>query len=91
MSDQQSPTRPGEPMSAQHESGWWLDDYGILGPYQPGHGPRSDPREAFPTGPAVGETFPDITAASQTGSMIDVHSARGSGPAVVVFSRATLW
>ena len=91
MTDRQEPLIAGEPTSTKHRSGWWLDDYGILGPYQPGKGPRSDPRESFPTGPAVGEAFPDIVAVSQTGTMVDVHSARGAGPAVVVFSRATLW
>lgn len=91
MTDRQQPAMAGEPLATQHESGWWLDEYGILGPFQPGIGPRSDPRESFSTGPAVGAAFPDIITACQTGSMVDVHSARGAGPAVVVFSRATLW
>ena len=91
MMDQQEPTIAGEPSVSPHSSGWWLDDYGILGPYKPGVGPRSDPREAFATGPAVGDAFPDVVTADQSGSILDLHSDRGTGPAVVVFSRATLW
>ena len=91
MSELQEPTRAGEPFAEQHRSGWWKDEYGILGPYKPGHGPRSDPRQAFPTGPAPGHMLPDIVAHDQTGTLVDVHRDRGTGPAVVVFSRATLW
>ena len=91
MTDRQAPTTPGEPAATQHASGWWFDDYGILGPYRPGIGPRSDPRDSFSTGPAVGEPFPAVSATDQTGATIDVHLGRGSGPAIVVFSRATLW
>lgn len=91
MTENQAPTNVGEPAATQHESGWWLDEYGILGPFKPGVGPRSDPREAFSTGPAVGEMFPNIALSDQTGTLVDLYEARGSGPAVVVFSRATLW
>ncbi|MFK7917395.1 MAG: hypothetical protein AB8G14_04910 [Ilumatobacter sp.] len=91
MTHQQAPIIPGDPNARQLSSGWWIDDYGVVGPYKPGHGPRSDPREAFPTGPAVGSPFPNIVAMDQSGTMIDVHEARESGPAIVVFSRATLW
>lgn len=91
MTDRQAPTTAGEPTATQHASGWWFDDYGILGPYKPGDGPRSDPREAFSTGPAIGDSFPAIVAPDQTGGVVDVELRRGSGPAVVIFSRATLW
>lgn len=91
MTDRQEPLTVGEPSATQHTSGWWLDDYGILGPFKPGVGPRSDPRDAFSTGPAVGDAFPDIVAPNQSGAVVDLHGDRGTGPAVVVFSRATLW
>lgn len=91
MTDFQEPTVAGEPVAIPHKTGWWKDRFGILGPYAPGTGPRSDPREAFPTGPAVGEAFPDIVATNWDGGAVDVHAIRGTGPAVVVFSRATLW
>lgn len=85
------PITQGEPTARKTEFGWWADDYGIVGPYQPGDGPRSDPRDAFPTGPAVGDRLPDVVAMDQSGSSVSVHEARHHGPAVVVFSRATLW
>ncbi len=91
MTHRAAPFTPGEPNATRTSSGWWADDYGIVGPYKPGHGPRSDPREAFSTGPSVGEVFPDISAMDQTGTMVDVHEARSGAPAVVVFSRATVW
>lgn len=81
----------GEPNATQLSSGWWVDDYGIVGPFKPGHGPRSDPRGAFSTGPEVGDVFPSLVAMDQSGATVDVAEARGSGPAVVVFSRATVW
>lgn len=91
MTEHDAPITVGEPPATQMPSGWWADEYGIVGPYKPGHGPRSDPRDTFSTGPEVGDPFPDIVAMDQSGSLVDVHAARGSGPAVVVFSRATLW
>jgi hypothetical protein len=91
MARHHAPITVGEPNATQLESGWWADDNGIVGPYKPGHGPRSDPRDTFSTGPERGEAFPDIVALDQSGSTVDAHEARGSGAAVVVFSRATLW
>lgn len=90
MTNRASPFTPGEPNATKTSSGW-ADDYGIVGPYKPGHGPRSDPREAFSTGPSIGDPFPEIVAMDQTGAKVDVHEARDGGPAVVVFSRATVW
>ena len=91
MTHHEAPIALGEPNARQLPSGWWVDDYGIVGPYKPGHGPRSDPRQAFSTGPEIGGAFPPIVAMDQSGSVVDVQEARGSGPAVVVFSRATVW
>lgn len=87
----QTPIVTGEPNATQKPSGWWADDYGIVGPYKPGVGPRSDPRGAFSTGPAIGEVFPAIVAPDQTGTVVDVNASSAGTPSVVVFSRATVW
>lgn len=79
------------PWARQHESGLWEDEYGILGPYRPGHKARSDPRGAFPTGPAIGETLPNIVAPSTRGANVDVHKAAGGRAAVVMFYRSAVW
>lgn len=42
-------------------------------------------------GPAVGERFPDITLPDQHGNAVDLHAARGSRPALVVFHRSAKW
>lgn len=75
----------------RHESGLWDDGSGALGPAKPGLGPRQDPDEIFPTGPAIGETLPDIVAPAHTGALVDMHEARAGRPAVVVFYRSAVW
>ncbi len=75
----------------QTERNTWLDHLGFRGPIQPGTHARSDPTGEFPTGPAVGESFPDIVAPDCRGQMIDVHEARAGGPLVVVFYRSAVW
>ena len=80
-----------ETYGVQHESGLWADKHGALGPFQPGVGPRSDPKDWFPTGPDIGERLPDIVAPSHTGETVDVHALRSGGPAVVVFYRSAVW
>jgi outer membrane receptor protein involved in Fe transport len=47
-----------ETRAAKTDKGW-QDHDGFVGPFQPGNGPRSDPRGDFPTGPDVGEVMPD--------------------------------
>ncbi|MEM7287910.1 MAG: hypothetical protein AAF480_16280 [Actinomycetota bacterium] len=80
-----------ETYAVRHESGLWANEFGALGPYRPGVGPRSNPKGWFPTGPDVGERLPDIVATSHTGDTVDVHALRGGGPAVVVFYRSAVW
>ena len=75
----------------RHESGYWEDEYGALGPAKPGLGPRQDPVGEFPTGPAVGERLPDIVATDQTGAIVDLHADRADRGAVVVFYRSAVW
>ena len=69
----------------------WRDHDGFIGPMPPGHGPRSDPRGAFPTGPDVGTSMPDIQCRDSFGNPFDLHEARAGRPAVFVFFRSAVW
>ena len=42
-------------------------------------------------GPRLGETFPEITLPDQNGGLVDLHTARGRGKALVVFYRSCRW
>lgn len=80
-----------ETRAEQVENGW-RDKDGFVGPFQPGKGPRSDPKSGtFPTGPAVGAQLPDIRCQTSAGSEIDLHADRGERPAVVIFYRSAVW
>ncbi|HEY8647824.1 MAG TPA: hypothetical protein VIM50_00495 [Candidatus Limnocylindria bacterium] len=41
--------------------------------------------------PTVGQRFPDIALPDQAGHPVDLHSARGSRKALVVFYRSARW
>ena len=69
----------------------WRDQDGFVGPFQPGNGPRSDPRGEFPTGPSIGEQLPDITCRDLEGNDFNLHQHRDGKPAVVVFFRSAVW
>ncbi len=60
---------------------------------QPASGERLPlPRIDFSeVGPAVGSRFPDVRLRDQTGASLDLHDARGSRPALVVFFRSASW
>ena len=45
----------------------------------------------FPTGPAVGETFPDFTLSDQHGHPITFSTARGGRRAMIVVHRSAAW
>lgn len=45
----------------------------------------------FPTGPEVGEPFPDFTLNNQRGAAINLSAARNSAPAIIVFERSARW
>ena len=55
------------------------------------------PHDRFPSidfttiGPAVGERFPDVVLPDQTGQVVDLHAARGSRQALIVFYRSARW
>ncbi len=42
-------------------------------------------------GPAVGERFPEVRLPDQHGTLVDLHQARGSRRALVVFYRSAGW
>lgn len=42
-------------------------------------------------GPDVGTRFPDVVLPDQQGRALDLHAARGSRPALVVFYRSASW
>jgi hypothetical protein len=79
-----------ETQAEQVETGW-RDKDGFIGPYQPGNGPRSDPRGEFPTGPEIGTRLPDIRCQAADGNIVDLHVDRAGKPAVVVFYRSAVW
>jgi hypothetical protein len=79
-----------ETYSEKTDSGW-KDRDGFIGPYQPGHGPRSDPRGEFPTGPDVGARMPDIHCVDADGAPFDLHRERAGRSAVFVFYRSAVW
>ena len=45
----------------------------------------------FPTGPAIGERFPDFMLPNQHGTRISLEAARAGRPAIVVFERSARW
>lgn len=69
----------------------WLDVDGFAGAVKPGNGPRRDPKNDFPTGPAIGTALPDAVARRHDGSAFDVHEHRAGKPAAVVFFRSAVW
>jgi hypothetical protein len=69
----------------------WQDHDGFIGPFQPGTGPRSDPRGDFPTGPEVGEALPDVRCSTADATPFDLHTHRAGRPAVLVFYRSAVW
>ena len=45
----------------------------------------------FPTGPDLGERFPDFALPNQRGELIDFHRDRAARKAVVAFIRSAVW
>jgi hypothetical protein len=68
------------------------DDLGISVPIPISHPARRYPStNDFPTGPEVGDPLPRITLRNQHGDMVDVHSRKRAGSAVVLFFRSAVW
>jgi len=49
------------------------------------------PRDFSTIGPSKGERFPDIRLPDQSGATVDLHAARGTRRALVVFHRSADW
>lgn len=79
-----------ETRGTQVDTGW-RDHDGFVGPMQPGHGPRSDPQGAFPTGPEVGTAIPDITCNTADHIPFRLSEQNNGRPAVFVFFRSAVW
>ncbi|MGI8854349.1 MAG: hypothetical protein ACR2JW_01235 [Thermomicrobiales bacterium] len=45
----------------------------------------------FPTGPAIGEPFPDFTLPDQAGQPVRFSAARGGKRAMIVVHRSAAW
>jgi len=45
----------------------------------------------FPSGPLVGDPFPDVSATNQYGEVVGLHDARRGRPAVVILHRSARW
>jgi peroxiredoxin len=45
----------------------------------------------FPTGPAIGELFPDFTLPDQSGTPVTFSIARGGKRAMIVVHRSAAW
>ena len=52
---------------------------------------RTPPTLDFPTGPAIGEHFPDFSLRNQHGELVNLEVARAGRPAIVVFERSARW
>ena len=71
--------------------GSFEDADGYAMPLPPGTGPRRIPRGAFPTGPDIGTSLPDVVATDQHGRRVDLDADRHGRPAVLVFFRSAVW
>lgn len=49
------------------------------------------PAPSFPTGPAIGERFPDFTLPDQDGNPVGFTAARRGRRAIVVIHRSAAW
>jgi len=47
--------------------------------------------EDFPSGPAVGDAFPDFTLRGQRGLEVNLGRARAGRRALIVFQRSSRW
>ncbi|HEY8292970.1 MAG TPA: hypothetical protein VIG44_10800 [Thermomicrobiales bacterium] len=52
---------------------------------------RTATAPTFPTGPAIGDRFPDFTLPDQDGTPVHFASARGGKRAMIVVHRSASW
>lgn len=69
----------------------WQDHDGFIGPIQPGNGPRSDPKGDFPTGPAVGDSLPEVLCRDANGQAFSLAAESAGRPKVLIFFRSAVW
>ncbi|NKB98857.1 MAG: hypothetical protein GKR90_10245 [Pseudomonadales bacterium] len=79
-----------ETRATEVENGW-QDHDGFVGPFRPGNGPRSDPAGEFPTGPAVGDRFPNVVSNTADGVAFNSQDHLGPRPVVFIFFRSAVW
>ena len=68
----------------------WRDVDGFVGPMQPGFGPRTDPKGAFPTGPDIGQMLPAFYCKDVLGSPFSFTIDTGA-PTIMMFFRSAVW
>jgi hypothetical protein len=51
----------------------------------------SSPAPTFPSGPAIGEPFPDFTLPDQQGTPVNFTMIRGGKRAMIVVHRSASW
>ena len=51
----------------------------------------ADAAATFPTGPAIGDRFPDFTLTDQRGEAVNFAAARGDKRALIVVHRSAAW
>lgn len=69
-----------------------VDDIGFRGVVPISHPGRLYPAtNDFPTGPEVGELFPDFSLRNQHGELVNFQESRGGSKAVVDFFRSAVW
>ena len=52
---------------------------------------RMPATDDFPTGPALGERFPDVTLRNQRNEVVEFEAARAGRRALIVFQRSARW
>jgi len=69
-----------------------IDDLGLGGAVPISHpGRRYPATNDFPTGPEIGELFPDFSLRNQHGELINFNQATRGSRAIVDFYRSALW
>src|SRR5262245_13078577 len=67
------------------------DAFGFVGPMPTSSNQRRIPEVGFPTGPEIGQPFPDFTLTDAEGRPVALHADRARAKAAVVFHRSVVW
>jgi peroxiredoxin len=82
---------PREGAALQEFRDEFRDEFGFIGPMPISSNQRRIPDEGFPTGPELGERFPDFALTDHTGRKVSFHGDRAGAKAAVVFFRSVVW